>query len=77
MLADSFHTLSGEKLGGLHKISARGGSPYGKTGWKIGWCFALCIFIYLFTICLFVVPLCVCVSFTLRELKGPGINYLI
>ena len=67
LLADSFHRFSGEKPGGLHKISVCGRSPYGEIEWR-SLCFTLFLFFYLFIICLFIVFLCVCFFFTLREL---------
>ena len=57
LLADIFHKFLGETLGGLCEISVYGGSPHGEIGWR-SMCFALCLIIYLFIICSFIV----CVS---------------
>ena len=57
LLEDIFPKFLSEALGGLREISVYGGSPHGENGWR-SMCFALCLFIYLFIICSFIV----CVS---------------
>ena len=77
LLTDSFHRFSSEKSRGLHKVLVCGGSPHGKIGWR-SLCFALCLFIYLSIMLLFVACLYVFFLIALRELFiGSCINYVV
>ena len=77
LLTDNFHRFSGEKSGELHKILVCGGSPPGEIG-RSSLCFALCLFIYLFIICLCIACLYVSFLITFGELfVASCINYVV
>ena len=77
LLTDSFQKFSSEKPDGLHEILVCGRTPHGEIGWR-SLCFAQCLFIYLFSMYLFIACLYVCFLITLRELfVGSYINYVV